>query len=138
MPSIVSLRTDFTADDLRKLAAKSSDANQRRRLLSLAAVRDGMRRGDAPRIGGMDSQTLWDWAHRFNTEGPDRLIDRKSPGPMRRLSAEQLGELENIVEAGPDFEKDGVVRWRQIDLQRAHQGTVRGRLSCAPCRADPS
>ena len=108
MPARVSLRTDFTADDLRKLAAKSSDAHQSRRLLSLAAVRDGMRRGDAARIGGMDRQTLRDWVHRFNAEGPEGLIDRKSPGPKRRLSAEQLIELEKIVETGPDFEKDGV------------------------------
>ena len=118
MPARVSLRTDFTADDLRKLAAKSSDAHQSRRLLSLAAVRDGMRRGDAARIGGMDRQTLRDWVHRFNAEGPEGLIDRKSPGPKRRLSAEQLIELEKIVETGPDFEKDGVVRWRRVDLQR--------------------
>ena len=118
MPARVSLRTDFTADDLRKLAAKSSDAHQSRRLLSLAAVREGMRRGDAARIGGMDRQTLRDWVHRFNAEGPEGLIDRKSPGPKRRLSAEQLIELEKIVETGPDFEKDGVVRWRRVDLQR--------------------
>ena len=83
MPARVFLRTDFTADDLRKLAAKSSDAHQSRRLLSLAAVRDGMRRGDAARIGGMDRQTLRDWVHRFNAEGPEGLIDRKSPGPKR-------------------------------------------------------
>jgi transposase len=118
MPARVSLRTDFTADDLRKLAAKSSDANQCRRLLSLAAVRDGMRRGDAARIGGMDRQTLRDWVHRFNAEGPDGLIDRKPPGPKRRLSVEQLAGLEKIVESGPDLEKDGVVRWRRVDLQR--------------------
>ena len=118
MPARVSLCTDLTAADLRKLAAKSSDANQSRRLLSLAAVRDGMRRGDAARIGGMDRQTLRDWVHRFNAEGPDGLIDRKPPGPKRRLSAEQLDELEKIVESGPDLEKDGVVRWRRVDLQR--------------------
>ena len=118
MPAKVSLRTNFTAADLRELAAKSSDANQSRRLLSLAAVHDGMRRGDAARIGGMDRQTLRDWVHRFNAEGPDGLIDRKPPGPKRHLSTEQLDELEKIVEAGPDFEKDGVVRWRRVDLQR--------------------
>ena len=104
MPARVSLCTDFTVDHLRKLAAKSSDANQSWRLLWLAAVRGGMRRGDAARIGGMDRQTLRDWVHRFNVEGPDGLIDRKPPGPKRRLSAEQLDELEKIVEAGPDFE----------------------------------
>jgi len=29
-----------------------------------------------------------------------------------------LAELAAIVEAGPDREKDGVVRWRRVDLQR--------------------
>ena len=66
----------------------------------------------------MDRQTLRDWVHRFNAEGAEGLIDRKSPGPKRRLSAEQLVELEKIVETGPDFGKDGVVRWRRVDLQR--------------------
>ena len=66
----------------------------------------------------MGRQALRDWVHRFNAQGPDGRIDRKSPGPKRRLGAEQLDELEKIVEAGPDFEKDGVVRWRRVDLQR--------------------
>lgn len=118
MPARIPVRTDFTAADLRKLAARSADANQSRRLLSLAAVRDGMRRGEAARIGGMDRQTLRDWVHRFNADGPDGLVDRKASGPERRLNADQLNELEKIVEAGPDPEKDGVVRWRRTDLQR--------------------
>lgn len=118
MPSRVPIRTDFSAADLRRLAARSSDANQSRRLLSLAAVRDGMRRGEAARIGAMDRQTLRDWVHRFNAEGPEGLIDRTSSGPARRLSAGQLDELAAVVEAGPDPEKDGVVRWRRVDLQR--------------------
>lgn len=118
MPASVPLRTNFTAAELRKLAAQSSDANQSRRLLSLAAIRDGMRRGDAARIGGMDRQTLRDWVHRFNDEGAEGLIDRKPPGPARRLSADQLSELAQIVEAGPDRDTDGVTRWRRVDLRR--------------------
>jgi transposase len=39
-------------------------------------------------------------------------------GPKPRLSAEQLAQVARIVEAGPDREKDGVVRWRRIDLKR--------------------
>jgi hypothetical protein len=54
MPSAVELRTDYSAGELRRLAKKSRDNNQARRLLSLAAVRDGMNRTDAARIGGMD------------------------------------------------------------------------------------
>jgi transposase len=34
------------------------------------------------------------------------------------LSGEQSAELAAIVESGPDREKDGVVRWRRIDLKR--------------------
>ena len=58
MATAVALRTDFSAADLRRLAAASKNANQSRRLLSLAAVRDGMNRTEAARIGGMDRQTL--------------------------------------------------------------------------------
>ena len=39
-------------------------------------------------------------------------------GLATRLSAVQRAELSQIVEAGPDRKKDGVVRWRRSDLQR--------------------
>jgi transposase len=112
------LREDFSAAALRALARRSKDVNQSRRLLSLAAVREGMDRGAAARIGGMDRQTLRDWVHRFNADGPEGLHDHWTSGPTRRLGPEQLAEVAGIVEAGPDREKDGVVRWRRMDLKR--------------------
>jgi transposase len=118
MPSAVTLRTDFSAEELRRLACRSNSNNQSRRLLSLAAVLDGMTRADAARIGGMDRQTLRDWVHRFNEAGPDGLLDDWASGPESRLSPEQKAELAAIVEAGPDPAVDGVVRWRRVDLQR--------------------
>jgi hypothetical protein len=66
----------------------------------------------------MGRQTLRDWVHRFNTSGPQGLIDNWTEGPKPRLSAEQQAQFVQIVEAGPDREKDGVVRWRRIDLKR--------------------
>jgi transposase len=118
MGSAVRLRTDFSTFDLRRLAKGSKDAHQSRRLLSLAAVLEGMNRADAARIGGMDRQTLRDWAHRFNKAGPDGLLDGWASGPAPRLSPDQKAELAVIVETGPDWKVDGVVRWRRIDLQR--------------------
>ena len=88
MGAAVGLREDFGADELRRLAAKVKDAAQARRLLALAAVRDGMNRTEAARIGGMDRQTLRDWAHRFNQYGPDGLIDIKPTGRPSKLSDE--------------------------------------------------
>jgi transposase len=118
MPSAVRLREDYSAEALRALARRSKDVNQSRRLLSRAAVRDGMDRGAAAKIGGMDRQTLRDWVHRFNASGPQGLFDNWTEGPKPRLSEEQLAQFVKIVEAGPDREKDGVVRWRRIDLKR--------------------
>lgn len=118
MGSAVKLRTDYSAAELRRLAKETRDTKQSRRLLSLAAVLDGMSRADAARIGGMDRQTLRDWVHRFNGEGPEGLKDHWNGGYEARLSAEQKAELAQIVETGPDPEVDGVVRWRRIDLKR--------------------
>ena len=118
MGAAVGLRQDFGADELRRFAARAKDAAQARRLLALGAVLDGMNRTEAARIGGMDRQTLRDWAHRFNQHGPDGLIDIKPPGRPPRLSDEQKELLKRFVEAGPDPETDGVVRWRCVDLKR--------------------
>ncbi|CAP57358.1 hypothetical protein GDI3415 [Gluconacetobacter diazotrophicus PA1 5] len=38
--------------------------------------------------------------------------------PACRLNAAQQVELKALVEAGPDRQRDGVVRWRRVDLQR--------------------
>src|SRR3954466_9869198 len=118
MTCAVSLRGDYSATELRGLASATKNANQSRRLLSLAAVLDGMNRTEAARIGGMDRQTLRDWVHRFNDHGPEGLLDSWSKGPAPRLSAEQRAEIGQLVETGPDRAVHGVVRWRRIDLQR--------------------
>lgn len=118
MPAAVKPRTDYSAFDLRRLAAGSRHTNQSRRLLSLAAVLDGMDREQAARMGGMDRQTLRDWVHRFNAHGPEGLKDIRSKGHAPRLTPDQIAALATIVETGPDRMVDSVVRWRRIDLKR--------------------
>jgi len=118
MGAAIPLRQDFGASQLRGLAKRAEDAGQTRRLLSLAAVLDGKSREAAAEIGAMDRQTLRDWVHRFNEKGPEGLINGKAPGPSPKLSPEQKQELKRIVESKPDPDKDGVVRWRCVDLRR--------------------
>jgi transposase len=84
---VVEIKPSHTPVELRRLAASGKNANQSRRLLSIGAVLDGMGRAEATRIGGMDRQTLRDWAHRFNAFGPDGLKDNRRPGNPRRLSS---------------------------------------------------
>ena len=96
---------------------RSKDADQTRRLLALAAAYDGMSRKDAARIGGMDRQTLCDWVHRYNTAGVAGLTTSPRCGRPPALNEAQMAELKEMVIQGPDPEKDGVVRWRCIDLR---------------------
>jgi transposase len=110
-------RVDRSAQDLRKLSRLSCDSYQARRLLALAAILDGARRCDAAKMAGMDRQTLRDWVHRYNAEGPGGLLDRPRSGRKPLLQPDQLAELEQIVETPPDPVKDGVVRWRCADLK---------------------
>ncbi len=117
MSAAIALRKDFSAEDLRALARQSRDTRQCRRLLALAAVAEGRSRSEAAEIGSMDRQTLRDWVHRFNDEGPEGLRDRKSDGPRPKLTGEQRAELATIVEAGPDRQASGLVRWRRVDLK---------------------
>ena len=118
MSACIALRDDYDSLELRRLAKVSRDPRQVRRLLALAAAYDGMSRTEAAKVGGMDRQTLRDWAHRFNEEGPEGLKHRSGAGRPRLLTQEQMSELSAIVETGPDPEVDGVVRWRRVDLKR--------------------
>src|SRR5829696_4116008 len=49
---------------------------------------------------------------------PEGLKDSWSKGHPPRLSAEQLAQLAEVVETGPERAVHGVVRWRRVDLQQ--------------------
>ena len=118
MAAPIDLRNDFDSVSLRRLAKRTRDATQSRRLLALAEVYDGGSRTDASRIGGVGLQIIRDWVLRFNARGPDGLVDGKSPGAPSKLNADHRRALAEVVEAGPVPAVDGVVRWRRKDLAR--------------------
>lgn len=121
-------RSNHSAAELRRLAAHSDDADQTRRLLAIAMVLDGASRADAARQTGMDRQTLRDWVHRYNQQGVDGLVSRKSPGAAGKLTEAQMSEVRQWVLDGPDPEVHKVIRWRCVDLcaevQRRFEVTV--------------
>ena len=110
-------RRELSAAELRREAVRCRGAAAARRMLALALVLEGSSREAAARAAGMDRQTLRDWVHRYNAEGLAGLHDRPRSGRKPRLTPEQIGELDKVVEQGPDPGTDGVVRWRRVDLQ---------------------
>jgi transposase len=115
--TIATTRHELGSDGLRREAARCRDAAAARRMLALALVLGGGSREAAARAAGMDRQTLRDWVHRYNAEGLAGLRDRPRSGRKPRLTPEQGAELAAVVERGPDPDRDGVVRWRRIDLK---------------------
>lgn len=111
-------RLELDAGGLRRAASRAKDADASRRMLALALVLEGRRRDEAARLCGMDRQTLRDWVHRYNAEGLEGLVDRRSAGPACRLDLAQQQQVAEWVRLGPDVAVDGVVRWRRIDLKR--------------------
>ena len=107
MGAAIELRADFDGATLRCLARKTKNANQSRRLLALAEIYDGGRRGDAARIGGVGLQIVRlggsgncpvdsfpdERVMRLNTCGPDGLIDGKALGPKPKLNDDQRQAL---------------------------------------------
>jgi transposase len=63
---------------------------------------------------------LWNersrWPGIGDHDRPERAI--KPTGRPPKLSDEQREALKQLIDAGPDPEKDGVVRWRCVDLKR--------------------
>lgn len=118
MGKAIQLREGVTSEQILAEARGVKNLTQVRRLLAIAAVAEGKSRTEAAKIGDMDRQTLRDWVHRYNEHGPEGLVDKLSAGRKPKLSITQKQELATLVDAGPGLEKDGVVRWRCIDLQR--------------------
>ena len=116
MSAAISLRSDFEAADLRRLAKTTKDAAQGRRLLALAEIYDGGSRSDAARIGAVGLQVIRDWVLRFNADGSKGLIDCKASGPRPKLNDKQRRALAAMVDQGPIPAIHAVVRWRLKDL----------------------
>ena len=101
----------------------------------------------------MHRRTLRDWVHRHDEAGVTGLRPRPRPGRASLLTPEREAELKALVVAGPDPERDRVVRWRRVGLRAAiarrfgvevHQSAVSGwphrlgltRLQPRPCHPE--
>ena len=84
MPKALTItRDDFTAEELREAAARSTDADAARRMLGLALVLDGYQRGEAAKLCGMDRQILRDWVIRYNARALRDCPIASPPVPNR-------------------------------------------------------
>jgi transposase len=99
MPSL-SIRSDLSSLELRRLARSEFDARISRRMLAIANALDGMTQAEAAKLAGMVQQTLRDWVIRYNEAGIEGLTDRWGAGRPSGVSAGDLAVLKyKILEA---------------------------------------
>src|SRR3954471_18313956 len=127
MASAVDLWADYSATELRRLAATTKNANQSRRLLSLAAVVDGMNRTEAARVGGGGPE---------RREGPEDAAGLGA-SVQRTRSERSSGRLVQGTRAAPLGGAAGRTRGTRRD--GSGQGRTRGRAPAPgrPAAGDP-
>ena len=117
MPQRLQIETDFTTDEIRRLARSESDPRVRQRLLGIYHVRAGRSVSQAAKAIALAESKLRKWVHRFNAEGVEGLKDRPRPGRPAKLTEQQKASFKTRIEAGPT-ESDGIVRFRWQEMQR--------------------
>jgi transposase len=115
MPEALVIRDDIPPEEWRRLARRESNGRVISRRLALAPALEGLDRGEAARLAGMDRQTLRDWVIRFNQGGVEGLRDRPKSGRRPWLDEGRMASLRALVLRGPDPERDGVSTWRAKD-----------------------
>jgi transposase len=118
MGSALDIREDIDARDLRGWARRCRNGRAAARAYAIANALEGMPRGEAARLAGMERQALRDAVVRYTAEGLDGLFDRPKGHPRETLTDGEQAALLAAVYAGPDLDGDGVCTWTREALVR--------------------
>ena len=97
---------------------RSGSGRVSHRLLAIRDIMLGRSRGWVCEQYGVSRENLRKWVSWYNDEGTAGLEDAPRGGRPCRLSEAQMESLKARIGAPPDIEKDGVGRWRAVDVQR--------------------
>ena len=97
-------------NELRKISIDRSERHVRvRRALILLGLDDGFKPNSIASILRIDNKTIYNLRERFEHERLDALNDRKRPPRARRLSDDQLKELDEYIKANPPSKVSAVI-----------------------------
>lgn len=112
------LEEHHTPEALLLLSRSADNARTSHRFLAIRDLRMGESRSSIHQRYGITPTTLWEWVKRYHEQGADGLRDAPRSGRPCKLTDEQLASFKQRIEGGPSYEKDGMVRWRAVDIQR--------------------
>ena len=112
------IRTDITAAEMRRRGRRERERAAAARMMAIARALEGLPRGEAARLAGMERQALRDAVLRYNAEGLAGLHDRPRARRRPRLDEAGRGKLRQLVLDGPDVEETGLSAWTLPELCR--------------------
>lgn len=68
------------ASDLREQALTAAHPRSRERLMALYEICKGKNASQVGRESGRNPQTVMEWVHNYNQDGPDAMLYRRSGG----------------------------------------------------------
>lgn len=80
---------------------RSEESRYDHRLHGVLLVAQGMRCPEVARLLGDATRTVEYWVHRFEARGLSGLVDGERPGRPRRLNADQLEEIDQVLRKTP-------------------------------------
>jgi transposase len=113
---LINLRSDITSLEIRAAAKKEKCAKMCRRLLAIAALRDGCTRQEAEKIACLTPNVFRIWVKRFNDRGIEAIRSYKATGRPVKITDTIREKLKEKVVTGPS-EAEGLSRYRIVDLQ---------------------
>lgn len=90
-----------TTEELTHLYREEQDPKAKMRLLAALLRKEGMTYQDIAERIKYPLMTVADWCRRMHEEGIQRRYSVKQPGRPRKLTAEQLKELESVLSKAP-------------------------------------
>lgn len=95
-----------------------ADLHLVRRISALLDVGKGERVTQVADRYAVTRQTIYDWLAAFMVNGLDSLVYRRSPGRKPRLTKEQLKQLVDLVDAGPEAAGFHTACWTSLLIQQ--------------------
>lgn len=108
-------------DSPEELVAASRGSKSGRVSQRLLAIRDimlGRSRKWVCEQYAVSRENLRHWVNWYNEHGMAGLEDAPRSGRPCKLTGEQLTSLKKRISKPPEVDKDGVGRWRAVDVQR--------------------
>ena len=94
--------TDIAVDDLQKALESVEDKTPAQRLFAAIAYKNGITQSELAEWFDVERKTIYNWLTRLEErEFESAVLDDDRPGRPRKLSEEQLAELESVLQNPP-------------------------------------